>query len=134
MRLTTELRDYVRNKVSKLIPEPLSAEAYNAVRATAENLIEEFQASISEQVEACVKKAQSLEIFKGCSISTVPALRNLISIATAGSPAAVQYRADCRERSEFVETAIQKTLALLSTQKEVEDLDKFIENVVTSIK
>lgn len=134
MRITNELRSYVTDKVSKLIPEPNSVEAYNEVHEAAARLIKDFEEYMDAQANAYIKKAQGLEIFEGCDISRVFYGRHAISVGTSKAPAVMQYNNELAECVKFRETVTQKAFALLSIQKEVEDLDKFIENVVASIR
>ena len=134
MRITNELRSYVTDKISKLIPEPNSAEASNEVYEAAARLIKDFGEYMDAQADAYIKKAQALEIFEGCDISRVTYGRHSISVSAAKAPAVMQYNDELAECVKFREAVSQKAFALLSIQKEVEDLDKFIENVVASIR
>ena len=133
MRLTNELRDYVHTKIAKIIPEPSSKEAAQDVNEAASKLRLDFQEFLSAQIDTYLSKTRGLEIFEGCTINVYGGVPN-ISVTTTGSPAVMQWLEDQAECSTFKLEIAQKVFALLSVQKEVEDLDKFIENVVASIR
>lgn len=137
MKLTNELREYVQRRMVEIIPEPNSKEDAEAVKAECQLLKERYEAYMEAKSKEFIKEELKNKLLEGCIVEPVGAYSVYGSLRTdwRGAPAVKKYEEESREQTDFRQRINEKIFALLSVQKEIDDLDAFILHIVeTTVK
>lgn len=137
MKITNELRDYVKRRVDEIIPLPTSKAEADSVKDRCQELSDEFTKFMSEKEAefiALISTEPDLEgvVFEGVSTHHS---KYYLKCSWDNNPALQRYKQDSKLQIEFKQRVIEKIVALLSVQKEIDNLDAFIANAIeTSTK
>lgn len=131
MKLTNELREYVQRRMVEIIPEPTSKEDAEAVKQECRLATERYEAYMKAKSEEFIKEELKTKLLEGCKLEPTRTY-GVLRTDWAASPAVKKYEEESREQTEFRQRINEKIFALLSVQKEIDDLDAFIMRVVES--
>ena len=134
MKITNELRTYVQREVQKLIPEPLSKEDSDKVYDALAKLNTDYSKFIEQKTQEFIDEAFKNPIFEKCHIGPSRYRITPLDTGVGESPAVLQYDADSKECNEYREKVESKIFAILSVQKEIDNLDSFIYDTVINMK
>jgi hypothetical protein len=134
MRITNELKSYVNSRIEALIPAP-SGDELKDLNKFVESVKLDFKKIMDtraqEYVDQFIKENPD---FAECDVQSDAYRHHVLNINVQKHPVSKEYNRQIEEYGEFKQNVTVKCIALLSVQKEVEDLDTFIANVVSSIK
>lgn len=136
MKLTNELRDYVNRRISETIPEPASKQDFLDVKKTCDDLETQYHTYMSECAKKFINVLKDDPSLKDISFEASVEYRvrdgytYKLSSDISKHEAVQQYHTDSEQYRQFRERVSEKIYALLSVQKEVSDLDAFINHAI----
>jgi hypothetical protein len=134
MRITNELRSYVNSRIDAIIPEP-SKDDLDRLNKFVESVKLDFEKVMSGHIQKYIDKFVSENPdFVDCGVCYNVFREPTLGIAVHKHRISKEYNRQIQEYASFKQSVVEKCIALLSVQKEVEDLDTFIANVVASVK
>lgn len=136
MRITRELKEYVISQVDALVPVPTSKEDLDKVIDAVGKLSSEFNKHMQKAEREFIEQALKDPLLEG--VVLYPCKNHdgtyRLSDNIRHSPASKIYAEDEAEYYKFKREISQRIIAMLSVRKEIDDLDTYIKNIITSGK